>query len=204
MLDIQLNKKDIDKIFSRLTEMSKRVDRAVYSEKGELRRAGRMYIEVVEVNILSGRGMSNILSRSGKSGAKRKIKTQGGKVAPLTSNYLDWKQKVTSAFGLSIWRLTGSVLKNLTVVRPRGNNNWMMAGLLKNPARTFTQWAYDGVKRKIRGTKGTWYARILEYGYKKIKARPVFGPSFIQVIPKVKVLFMTVLKDIKTIWNGVQ
>jgi len=74
---------------------------------------------------------------------------------------------------------------------------------MKNSARTFTQWAYDGIKRRIRGTKGTWYARVLEYGYKAIKARPVFGPSFTRVVPKVKSMFRLVILDIKNIWGGV-
>jgi len=77
-----------------------------------------------------------------------------------SKRYGNWKMKKIGH--RKFWIFTGSVLANLQSWRiARGASSAVAAGLQKNNSDTYSGYG----TKKFKMTKGTWYARLIEYGY---------------------------------------
>ena len=116
--------------------------------------------------------------------------------------------------GMTYWNLSGSVLRNLARVRPMGRPNVIFAGLMRNPARTYTSMGKFHRSHTLRQTTGTWYARLIEYGAILrnrgrgfgafpivIPARPLFAPAFQKVLPSIRGMWIEEFRNLLRFWR---
>lgn len=107
---------------------------------------------------------------------------------PLSKKYASWKKKVHGTVP-DFWNLTGSVVKNLKVVRvlKSANSSIVVSGLMTNRQKREAPYGAKGSKSKnpyrqvgVKQTNATDYAVMVN------NMRPLFGPVFMAEYPKMQ------------------